>query len=276
MSFRCLSALLLCVSSMAAGQRVLRVCADPNNLPFSDRAGEGMENKLAELVAKDLNATLQYTWWPERKSFLNKSLGAGLCDLVMGVPSTLDSVLVTRPYYRSTYVFVSRNDRRLNISSLTDPRLMQMRIGIHIVGENYAPPAYLLARDGLGGRLVGYSLYGPAGEANPPARLVNAVARGDVDVAVVWGPFAGYFAKLQRAPLTITPVSPAAFLNVPFTYEISAAVRKEDRKLKSEVDEIFARRCQAIEALLVQYGIPQVPEDQVRCDSSRQDAAFLH
>ena len=152
----------------AASRRVLRVCADPNNLPFSNQAGEGLENRLAELVAAHLEAELQYVWWAERKSFLRNSLQAGLCDVVMGVPSTLDSVSVTRPYYQSTYVFVERTDRHLKIASLNDPRLEQLKIGIHIVGDDYAPPAHLLARRGLASQLAGYSLYGPLGEPNPP------------------------------------------------------------------------------------------------------------
>ena len=176
MFFRYLSAvLLISLSLTAASRRVLRVCADPNNLPFSNQAGEGLENRVAELVAAHLRAELQYVWWAERKSFLRNSLQAGLCDVVMGVPSTLDSVSVTRPYYQSTYVFVERADRHLKIASLNDPRLEQLKIGIHIVGDDYAPPAHLLARRGLASQLAGYRLYGPLGEPNPPSQLIDAV-----------------------------------------------------------------------------------------------------
>jgi quinoprotein dehydrogenase-associated probable ABC transporter substrate-binding protein len=277
MCFRCLSALLLFwLSSDAASARVLRVCADPNNLPFSNKAQEGVENRLAELVAGDLKADLKYTWWVERKGFLENSLDANLCDVVMGVPSTIDSVLRTQPYYRSTYVFLARRDRGLNISSLTDPRLEQMRIGMHVVGEDYAPPAHFLARLGVTSQIVGYSLYGAAGEADPPARLIDAVVRGDVDLAIIWGPFAGYFSKRQPVPLAITPVSPDRFLEIPFTYGISAAVRKDNRPLQAEVQASLTRHCRAISALLVKYGIPQVWEDQPRCDSWQPAAVSSH
>jgi len=259
----------------AADHRVLRVCADPNNLPFSNEAGEGLENRLAELLAKDLNAELQYTWWAERRSFLKNSLQAGLCDVVLGVPSALDSVLPTSPYYRSTYVFLERKDHAQPVTSLNDPRLSGMRIGIHLVGSDYAPPAHLLARRGLGSQLIGYSLYGGFGEPNPPAKLIDAVAKGDVDIGIVWGPFAGYFAKARKLPLNITPVSPASFSAIPFTYEISAAVRKGDVSLRSEIQNVFARECKAIGALLVQYGIPQTPEEKPRCDYSQPDSALL-
>lgn len=276
MYFRCLSAcVVLSVSLFGAGRPVLRVCADPNNLPFSNQAGEGLENRLAVLLAKDLNADLNYTWFAERNNFLKNSLEADLCDVVLGVPSTLDFVLTTQPYYRSTYVFVERSDRIPQVTSLTDPRLEQMRIGIHVVGDDYAPPAHLLARLGFGNHLVGYSLYGAADESNPPARLIEAVARGDVDIAIAWGPLAGYFSKLQSVPLTITPVSPAMFLAIPFTYSMSAAVRTGDAALQSQIQNVFDRECQTIAEFLRAYGIPQVPEDKPRCDSSRPAAALL-
>lgn len=277
MFFRYLSAVLLMSFSLsAAPRRVLRVCADPNNLPFSNQAGEGLENRLAELVATHLEAELQYVWWAERKSFLRNSLQAGLCDMVMGVPSTLDSVSVTRPYYQSTYVFVERADRQLRIASLNDPRLERLKIGIHIVGDNYAPPAHLLARRGLASQLAAYRLYGPVGEPNPPSQLIDAVVNRDVDVAIIWGPFAGYFAQLQPAKLQITPVSPSAFLAIPFAYGISAAVRKDDTPLRDEVDRIFTAECRKIAAILSQYAIPGIQEVPAKCDSSRPAVAFSH
>lgn len=246
--------LLVCAAvSTSAAPRTLRVCADPNNMPFSNEKQEGFENRLAELVARDLNASVAYTWWAERRSFLKNSLNAGLCDVVMGVPATLDSVAVTRPYYRSTYVFVSRPPA---IASLADPRLEKMRIGVHTVGDDYAPPANALARRGLVGNLVPFSLYGAYGEPDPPARLIAAVARGDVDVAIVWGPLAGYFVKQQRLPLEIRPVSPPMYLALPFTFEIAMAVRRDNGALRDELDRVLARECRAIESLLDRYGVP--------------------
>ena len=199
-----------------ANARVLRVCADPNNLPFSNQAEQGFENRVAEVLARRLGATLEYTWWSERKGFIKNSLDAYRCDVVIGVPADLESVLTTKPYYRSTYVFASRKDRDLKLSSLSDPRLANWRIGMHIVGDDYAPPAQALARRGLSANLVGYSLFGPYGEPDPPSKLVTAVARGDIDVAIIWGPFAGYFAKQESVALDITPVSPEMFMAIPF------------------------------------------------------------
>lgn len=265
MSSRFLSlALLLATASNA---RVLRVCADPNNMPFSNEAGQGFENRIAELIARDLNAKLEFVWWPERKSFIKKSLNANLCDVVMGVPTSLDSVLATRPYYRSTYVFVTRSDRGLHVSALSDPRLSQWKIGIHVVGDDYAPPAHALARRGLSANLVGYGLFGAFGEPNPPAKLIDAVTHGDVDVAIVWGPFAGYFGNGEKQRLDITPVTPSMYLAVPFTYDISAAVRLGDDALRNDVQRAFTDRCSAIQSLLVEYGVPKAPEGNPQCES---------
>ncbi|MCU1234460.1 MAG: extracellular solute-binding protein family 3, partial [Candidatus Solibacter sp.] len=248
----------------------------PNNLPFSNLAGEGFENRLAAMLAADLKADLKYVWWAERRSFLKNSLNADLCDVVMGVPSTLDTVRTTTPYYHSTYVFVERTGRNPRVSSLTDPELARLKIGIHLVGSDYAPPAHLLARQGIAGQLVGYSLYGPVDAPNPPSQIIDAVARGDVDVAIVWGPFAGYFSGRQQIPLTITPVSPPAFQAIPFTYGISAAVRKADLALRDEIEQVFARECKQIAALLAEYRFPLVQEDSAPCGSSPSAAAFLH
>lgn len=274
MSFRCRSAILLfCLPLLAAQERKLRVCADPNNLPYSNEAREGIENRLAELIAHDMQAQVEYTWYAERRSFLKNSLGAGLCDVVMGVPQNLDNVATTRPYYTSTYVFVERQDRGLKIASLNDPRLEQLRIGIHLVSENYAPPAHLLATRGIAKQLIGYRLTGKADEANPPARLIEAVAHGDVDVAIVWGPFAGYFAKLQNVPLAITPVTPSAFMQIPFNYAMAVAVRKGDDALRAEIEAALARNCKQIDALVMEYGIPKAREDSALCDTSQPSVA---
>jgi mxaJ protein len=259
MYFRCLS--LICIAllpCLAAEQRLLRVCADPNNLPFSNDRGEGFENKLAEMIAPKLDAKLEYTWWSERKSFVRNSLDQNRCDVVMGVPATLESITATNPYYRSTYVFVSRHDRNLQITSLNDPRLANWRIGIHVVGDDYAPPAYALARRGITSNIVGFSLFGEYGQANPPAKVIDAVTRGDIDIAIVWGPFAGYFAKSTKTSLDVVPVTPAVFLAVPFSYDISIGVRKGNDALKAELDRVLESESGAIQQILSEYGVPQV------------------
>ena len=259
MCLRCLNLLFASVLPLiAADHTVLRVCADPNNMPYSNEREQGFENKLAELVARQLGEKLEYTWWSQRKSFVKNSLDAGRCDLLIGIPTSLTSVESTKPYYRSTYVFVSRHDRNLQVTSLADPRFEQWRVGVHVVGDDYAPPAAALARRGITKNIVGFSLFGQYGEENPPRRIIDAVANGSIDVAIVWGPFAGYFAKQEQAQLDVVPVSPAMFLAVPFTYEISAGVRKGDDALKNEVQDVLENQNAAIQQLLAQYGVPQV------------------
>jgi mxaJ protein len=251
--------LALAALPLSAQSRLLRVCADPNNLPFSNQEQQGFENRLADLLAGQMNARLEYTWWTERKSFVKHSLNQDACDVLLGVPSSLPDVLTTEPYYRSTYVFVTRRDRRLQISSLTDDRLSHLRIGIHMVGDDYAPPAFALAHRGITQNIVPFSLFGSPGEPNPPSKLIDAVASGVVDIAIVWGPFAGYFAQRASAPLAITPVAPPQFSGVPFAYAISAAVRSGNEALKSELDQILASQSVSIRKILDSYGVPQAP-----------------
>ena len=258
MCFRCLNLLLSALLPAFAARQPLRVCADPNNLPFSNQQGQGFENKLAEIFAAKLGTRVEYTWFAERKSFLKNSLNAGECDLVMGVPAALPAATTTKPYYRSTYVFVSRRDRHLQVASLDDPRFADWRVGVHVVGDDYAPPAAALARRGITKNIVGFSLFGPYGEENPPRKLVDAVALGEVDIAIVWGPFAGYFARQQNVALDVVPVSPAMFLAVPFTYEISAAVRKGNDALREQLDSIIEANSASIQQLLSDFGVPQV------------------
>jgi len=239
----------------ATPQRVLRVCSDPNNLPFSNRQQQGFENRIAELIANDLHAKVEYTWWAQRRGFLRNTLRAKQCDVVMGLPSAIELAATTRPYYRSTYVFVSK---QLGIHSLDDPRLKTLRIGVQLIGDDgaNAPPAHALASRGIVENVRGYTVYGDYAQPNPPARIIDAVASGEIDVAIVWGPLAGYFAKGRG--LEIEPVTPQIDLPfLPFVYDISLGVRREDTALRQELDAILARRRNDIARILDQYGVPR-------------------
>src|SRR4051794_26771468 len=243
----------------AIAQRMLRVCADPNNLPFSNRRGEGFENRIAALVARELRATLRYTWWPQRRGFVRHTLEAGTCDLVIGVPEGFDRALTTRPYYRSTYVFVRRADAA-PVRSFDDPVLRALRIGVHFTGAGgNPPPAEALARRGLARNLVTFSVYGDYREPDPPARLVEAVARGRVDVAVAWGPLAGFFARRQSVKLRVTPV-PArdAAPGLPMSFAIAMGVRRGDTARRDELQRVLDRRAAEIRGILERYGVPLV------------------
>jgi len=240
---------------------VLRVCADPNNLPFSNERGEGFENRVAELLARELGAKLEYTWWAQRRGFVRNTLAADACDVLLGVPAGFERALTTRPYYQSTYVFVSPKAKHYGIHSFDDPRLRRLRVGVQIVGDDYAntPPAHALARRGIVRNVVGYTLYGDYREANPPARIIEAVARGDVDVAVVWGPLAGYFAQRERVPLDVVPVTPRVDPpRLPLTFAIALGVQKGDTALRDRLQYVLDRRRAEVRRILRDYGVPLV------------------
>lgn len=244
-----------------AVSNALRVCADPNNLPFSNDKGEGFENAIAGLVARDLGEKVEYTWWAQRRGFVRNTLKAGLCDVTIGAPARMEMVLATRPYYRSTYVFLSRRDRHLGIRTFDDPRLKRLKVGVQLIGDDYAnaPPAEALLRRGAKRNLVGFTVYGDYRQPNPPARIVDAVARGTVDVAVVWGPLAGYFAQRSPVPLDVVPVKPQVDVPfLPFVFDIAMGVRRGDTTLRARLDSVIVRRRASIDSILRVYDVPRV------------------
>jgi mxaJ protein len=248
------------LAARAADARELRVCADPNNMPFSNADGQGFENKIAQIVAGELGAKLSYTWWAQRRGFVRNTLKAGLCDLVPGTPANLEMLRTTTPYYRSSYVFVTRQDGP-DVASFNDPRLRDLRIGVQLIGDDGAnsPPVQALGRRGIVGHLIGYPVYGDYSAPNPPARIVEAVAAGQVDLAVVWGPLAGYFAARQKVPLRISPVVPLIDGPLlPMVYDISMGVRREDDALRGEVNAALAKHRAEIDSVLAQYGVPRL------------------
>ncbi len=251
------------VAGGAPGPRELRVCADPNNLPFTNRKGEGFENRIAELIAQDMHARLRYFWWAQRRGFFRNTLGASACDVVMGVPSRdFDMARPTQPYYRSTYVFVTRRDRNLRITSLDDSALRRLRIGVHLIGNDYmnTPPAHALSNRGIVSNVRGYTVYGDYSQPNPPARILEALARGEIDVAIVWGPLAGYFASREGTPLVIAPVTPLVEPpGIPLAYSISLGVRKGADTLRAQLDRVLVHRRAAIGRILDSYHVPRLP-----------------
>jgi mxaJ protein len=241
--------------------RRLRVCADPNNMPFSSMREDGIESAIARIVARDLSAEIDYVWMPQRRGFVRHTLSSGLCDVMLEAPADYGRVLATRPYYRSTYVFVSRRDGGVRIRSFDDPALSRLRIGVQIVGDDYAntPPAHALGRRGLASNVLGFSLYGNYEEPNPPSRIIDAVARGDVDVAVAWGPMAGYFASRETVPLDLAAVSTlSSGEDGHFQFDIAMGVRRGDAALRDELDRVLVRRRGEIDAVLRRFHVPLI------------------
>lgn len=254
---------LLALNACAGGgtRQTLRVCADPNNLPFSDRAEQGFENRLVRLVAEDLDADVSYTWWAQRRGNVRETLKAGQCDVIPGVGAGLDMLATTRPYYSSTYVAVSRADRNLAFRSFDDPRLRNLRIGVQMIGDDFSntPPAHALARRGLVGNVRGYMIYGDYARVAPQAAIMRAVVVGEVDVAFVWGPVAGYFASRSPVPLTITPLPPIdEGSEQPMAFAVAMGLRRGEPELRARLEQALARRAPEIRRLLAEYAVPIV------------------
>lgn len=241
---------------------LLRVCADADNLPFSNQTGEGYENKIAELIAKSWNSRLEYVWWPIRRGYF-RMLNGTYCDVVIESPAGLDMAGSTKPYYRSGYMFLSRKGSDLeNINSLADPRLKKLRIGVNLFvssdGE-HSPPEMALSRYGVVGNLKGYNT--SYDENIRPEDIINGVAKKDVDLAIVWGPMAGYFVKKSPVPLVLTPIAVDvdSASGYPMRYNIGMAVRRQDRVLRDSLQTLLDRRAPEIQAILKQYGVPLFP-----------------
>jgi quinoprotein dehydrogenase-associated probable ABC transporter substrate-binding protein len=257
----CSAGLQACVLAAVVGAAPppLRVCADPNNMPFSNAKGQGFENAIAALVARDLHRPLTYFWSPQRRGFVRNTLAAGQCDVMIGVPVQYERVQSTRPYYRSSYAFVTRRDRHLRITSFDDARLKRLRIGIQITGDDYnnPPAAQALAARHLSDNVRGYTVYGDYSKPDPQREVVDAVADGRVDVAVVWGPFAGYYGRREPAPMDVVPVGAERDgPGVAFAFDIAMGVRRGDRALRDELDGVIVRRRAEIRRILASYGVP--------------------
>ncbi|HEU4616567.1 MAG TPA: quinoprotein dehydrogenase-associated putative ABC transporter substrate-binding protein [Gammaproteobacteria bacterium] len=253
---------LLFAFAAAARAEPLRVCADPNNLPYSDRSESGFENALAKLAASALGYDgVAYTWLPQRRGFVRNSLNAHLCDVIMGVPVGYELAATTKPYYYSTYVFVTRTRDRLALTGFDDAALERLRIGVPAVGDDYSmtPGEIALEHRGIVRNVVGYSILGDYSKPHPPSRLIEAVAAGDIDVAIAWGPIAGYFAARQNVPLTVTPVPPGSDApSIPFVYGMAMAVRRDDPSLRDRLNAFISARTRDIEQVLERYSIPVV------------------
>ena len=251
---------------------VIRVCADPDNMPLSNQKGEGFEQKIAELIAKEWNAKIEYAWWPVRRGFFARALNGRYCDVAIQAPADFDMAAVTRPYFRSGYVFVTRKDSGLDIKSLADPRLKKLKIGVNILNSDAenTPPAMALSRYGVVGNLTGFPTFYT--DTIRPEDIVTAVAKKDIDVGIVWGPLAGYFAQRSPVPLTLRPLAERDSLtDFPFRFSIGIGVRRRDKVLRDSLQSVLDRRKPEIQAILKEYGVPMfpIPAPPLPSDSGR-------
>lgn len=239
-----------------------RVAADPGNMPFTNRELEGFENRIAALLAEEMGLDVKYVWWGQRRGFVRNTLKATLeerrCDVVIGVPKGYDLVSWTQPYYRSTYVFVYPASGGFELQTLDDPILRKLKIGVHLLGNDYTnpPPVHELSKRGIVDNVIGFDTFYT--EENPPGRIVEAVVSGEIDAAIVWGPIAGYFAKQQLIPLKLIPV-PSGKDDLPFAFDISLGVRHGEKELKFRLERALERRRPEVMRILEEYGVPVLP-----------------
>jgi len=240
----------------AADKHVLRVCADPNNMPFSNQKLEGIENQIAAVVAKDLGWELQYVWWAHQRGLVKRVLNTERCDVLVGIPKGYDLVRWTKPYYRTGYVIAYRKDRVSEIRSLDDPQLKTLKVGVQV----NTPPHNALGQRGIvGDNVVAYQLLFDPNEhpEDYPGREIEDLLAGRIDVALVWGPIAGYFQKKKGASsLAIVPIDEPG---QQFAFDISMGVRKSDTELKSRLEQALDSKQNEIRAILEDFGVPLFP-----------------
>ncbi len=249
---------------------ILRVCADPDNMPASNQKGEGYENKIAELIASEWKAKVEYAWWPVRRGFFARALNGRYCDVAMTAPAGLDMAATTKPYFRSAYMIVYRKDSGLNLTSLNDPKWKKLKIGVNLLNSDAenTPPAMALGAHGVVGNLVGFTTFYSEGR-DRPENIIKAVADKQVDAAIVWGPLAGYFAKQSSVPLVLNPLFEDSVTGIPFAFRIAMGVRRRDQELRDSLQKVLDQKGSEIQAILQQYGVPLFPiADSGRAASS--------
>jgi quinoprotein dehydrogenase-associated probable ABC transporter substrate-binding protein len=232
--------------------KVLRVCADPNNMPFSTERGEGFENRLAELLASKLGKGLSYSWYPQVTGFVRNTLAAHKCDVIMGVPQGDDLVQVTNPYYRTAYALVFKQEHGLDgVDTLGDPRLKDKRIGV-VAGT---PPGNNLVANGLMAHAKPYPLVIDTRVDSSAAAMMHDLATGEIDAGILWGPMAGYYARQATPVVTVVPLIKET-TGPRLAYRIAMGVRYADQEWKRQLNHAIQDNQPAINRLLLSFGVP--------------------
>jgi quinoprotein dehydrogenase-associated probable ABC transporter substrate-binding protein len=236
---------------------VFRACADPRDLPLSNEAGEGFENKIAELFARKLGKAVAYTFYPDATGFIRNTLNAYHCDVVLGTAQGDDLVQPTNPYYRTGYAAAYHEDGPLKgIDSLSDPRLKTARIGV-VAGT---PPATYLAMNGLLGQIKSYRLGVDTRYDSPTHDMMDDLDKGEIDVALIWGPFGGYYATKAKTPTTVVPLVKEQG-GPRMVYRIVMGVRHSDQNWKRDLNKLISENQGEIQAILRSYGVPLLDEN---------------
>jgi quinoprotein dehydrogenase-associated probable ABC transporter substrate-binding protein len=236
---------------------VFRACADPRDLPFSNEAGEGFENKIAELFAQKLGKSLAYTFYPNATGFVRNTLNALRCDVVLGIAQGDDIVQPTNPYYRTAYAAAYRKGAALDgLDALTDPRLKTAKIGV-IAGT---PPVSYLAQYGLLGQIKSYALVVDTRFDSATHQMMDDLDKGEIDVAVLWGPLAGFYASKAKNPTSVVPLLKESG-GPRLVYRIVMGVRHSDQNWKRELNRLIAENQDEINKILLSFGVPLLDEN---------------
>jgi quinoprotein dehydrogenase-associated probable ABC transporter substrate-binding protein len=245
----------------AVNRKVLRVCATPANLPYSDEKGEGFENKIAQIVSDELKrAKVENTWFPQGTGFVRKTLSEKRCDLVMGTVQADEFTLNTNHYYRTTYALITKPGSDLaNVTSILDPKLKGKKVGI----QAGAPAADYVAKAGLMQDAKSYLFIVDTRYQNPMQDMVNDVRSGEIDVGILWGPHAGWYAKQgEGEKLNVQPMLEEKLPGLPkLEYRITMGVRVNETAWKHEINNVIAKRQGDIDKILLDFGVPIIDED---------------
>ncbi|HTN61125.1 MAG TPA: quinoprotein dehydrogenase-associated putative ABC transporter substrate-binding protein [Devosia sp.] len=232
----------------------MRVCADPNYMPFSKQDLSGYDNKIAQILADELGAELTFVWFPQTPNMISDQLREGNCDMILGVPESNEGLLPTIAYYRSPYTFVYRADSGYDISSFDDEVLKTLKFGVQVRGDS---PHGALAKRGLAKNVVSQAITRDEANASGPfSSLIEQVASGDIDVAIPWGPVGGYYASQQKIPLKVVSTPEFELPFTPMYITVVIAVRQGDDSLRDRLDIAIANRWDDINAVLKDYGVP--------------------
>jgi mxaJ protein len=244
----------------APSEREFAVCVEPDNLPFADRAGKGLEPAIARVVAESLDLRLAIVPVAQTgRGYVRSTLGRGRCDAIMSTPVGSDGMITTEPYYRTGWFFVSLAERALDIRSFDDPILRQLKIGVPSVGEGYdTPPLAALGRRGITANLQLYGVSGLGSAKRFPAQMIDDLEAGRIDLAILWGPTAGYYAAQAIHAMTIVETPSSDGANIPLTTAIAIGVRPGNTELRDMLDSALSERRKEIDAILTSYHVPPI------------------
>jgi quinoprotein dehydrogenase-associated probable ABC transporter substrate-binding protein len=247
-------------------RKVLRVCSDPANMPFSNEKAEGFENKIADVLADELKVPVEYTWFPMATGFVRNTLFSKRCDVIIGYAQGDELVLNTNAYYRSTYAIVFPLGKGLDgVKDLSDPRLKDKRIGI----VANTPPGMLMVKNGLMAKAKPYPLIVDRRFESPSELMIKEIRSGEIDAGVLWGPIAGHFAKIGGAPLQVSALAVDPALSTKMSYGVTLGVRPSDTDWKKQLNDVLKRRRGDIEKILLAYGVPLLDDQLVPIETAR-------